>query len=39
MWKQVRTEFKVIIQNVEDEDYNSKIQKCMELLLEKVVKK
>jgi len=39
MWKKVRTEFKVIVKTREDENYNFKIQKCIEILLEKVIEK
>lgn len=39
MWKKVRTEFKVIVKTREDENYDFKIQKCVEILLEKVIEK
>jgi hypothetical protein len=39
MWKKVTTEFKVIVKTIEDENYDFKIQKCIEILLEKVIEK
>lgn len=39
MWKKVRTEFKVIVKTIEVENYDFKIQKCIEILLEKVIEK
>lgn len=37
MWKKLREDFKVIVKTKEDENYDFKIQKCIEILLEKVV--
>lgn len=39
MWKKLREDFKVIVKTKEDENYDFKIQKCIEILLEKVVSK
>ena len=38
MWKKVRENFKVTLTFKEDENYDFKIQKSIEILLEKVVK-
>lgn len=39
MWKKLITDFKVIVKTKQDENYDFKIQKCVEILLEKVVSK
>ena len=38
MYKKVKTDFKVSLKYKQDIDYDFKIQKCIEVLLNKVVK-
>jgi len=39
MWKKLKSDFKVSLYEKEDENYNYKIQSCITILLDKVVKK